>query len=341
MTCLEGEPWTPLAAGLSHYDPQWLALHNRLHRQRQNWSGQCAGLALNVQWAGASPPVEPGIEVLLTLGDAPLKLYLPRQALELPGLAELASVDFRRLSGAMLVELALLNLIEAVEQLSGLPLRVVTPVDAPDAQPFPLSLVMQVQLVQGAPLLVPLHLSADAATVLADLLDQHATPVSHPLKALHLPFTVQSGEAGLTLGELRSLNPGDVVMLDHWPEQQVLLVLEGRLQARAQVSGDTLELLEQPIALTFLKERPMSETVAPQSLDSMLDELPLTLVCQVGSAELSLAQLRELGTGSLVQLTPQLDDGVDLMVNGRRVGQGQLVKIGDGLGVRLLSFATP
>jgi type III secretion protein Q len=29
------------------------------------------------------------------------------------------------------------------------------------------------------------------------------------------------------------------------------------------------------------------------------------------------------------------------MVNGRRVGQGQLVKIGDGLGVRLLSFATP
>jgi type III secretion protein Q len=34
-------------------------------------------------------------------------------------------------------------------------------------------------------------------------------------------------------------------------------------------------------------------------------------------------------------------DSVDLMVNGRRVGQGQLVKIGDGLGVRLLSFATP
>jgi type III secretion protein Q len=36
-----------------------------------------------------------------------------------------------------------------------------------------------------------------------------------------------------------------------------------------------------------------------------------------------------------------MQEGVDLMINGRRVGQGQLVQIGEGLGVRLLSFATP
>lgn len=83
----------------------------------------------------------------------------------------------------------------------------------------------------------------------------------------------------------------------------------------------------------------MTATADGQGLDSTLNELPLKLVCQVGSVEMSLAQLRELGAGSLVPLTPQLHDGVDLMVNGRRIGQGQLVKIGDGLGVRLLSFA--
>ena len=81
------------------------------------------------------------------------------------------------------------------------------------------------------------------------------------------------------------------------------------------------------------------EAALDASLDSTLDALPLTLVCQVGSVEMSLAQLRELGAGSVVQLDAQQDDRVDLMVNGRRVGQGQLVKIGDGLGVRLLSFA--
>jgi type III secretion protein Q len=338
MTCLENEPWTPFAAELTSYDPQWLVLHNRLHRQRQNWTGQCAGLALSVQWSGASPPFEPGIEVSLSLGDAPFTLGLPKDVLALFGLADLVSADFNSLAGSMLLELALLSLIEPLEQLAGLPLRVV---EASGPQPWVVSLVMHVQLAQGAPLNVPLHLSAAAATLLADLLDLHAPAASSELPALHLPFTVESGEAELTVGELRSLNPGDVVMLDHWPERQARLVLEGRLHARAELDGDTLKLLEQPIALNLLKEHFMTETAAPQSLDSALDELPLKLVCQVGSVELSLAQLRELGAGSLVQLTPQLNDGVDLMVNGRRVGQGQLVKIGDGLGVRLLSFATP
>lgn len=85
----------------------------------------------------------------------------------------------------------------------------------------------------------------------------------------------------------------------------------------------------------------MSETLDGPSLDSSLDELPLKLVCQAGSVELTLAQLRELGEGSLVQFADQRQDSVDLMVAGRRVGQGQLVRIGDGLGIRVLSIAAP
>jgi type III secretion protein Q len=341
MTCLESEPWTPFAAQLTHYDPQWLALHNRLHRQRLDWTGQCAGLALSVQWSGAAQPVEDCIEVLLTLGDAPLKAVLPVRALESLGLADSVAMDFTSLAGAMVLELALLGVLEPIEQLAGLPLRAVDNTAKPQVQPVVTQLVMQVQLAQGAPLSVALHLSTDAATLIADLLEQHATPAASGLPTLSLDVAVQTGEAQLSVGELRSLNPGDIVMLDHWPAGQALLVLDRRLQARAELDGETLKLLEQPIALNIEKEHPMTETAASPSLDSTLDELPLKLVCQVGSVELSLAQLRELGVGSLVQLTPQMQDGVDLMVNGRRVGQGQLVKIGDGLGVRLLSFATP
>lgn len=342
MTCLENQPWTPFAAELSHFDPQWLALHNRLHRRRQSWTGQCAGLAMTVQWSGAVQSADTVTEVALILGDAPIKVALPAAALELLGLT---SVDLAGLPGAMLLELALLSVIEPVEQLAGVPLRIVDNTAVLDPQPLVLNLTMEIQLAQGGPLSVALQLSAVAASLLADLLERHATPAAHPLPALTVPLTVESGEAELSVAELRSLKPGDVVMLDHWPDRQARLVLQGRrLQARAELHGNTLTLLEQPIALNLLKEDDMTgsaESAAPQSLDSPLDDLPLKLVCQVGSVELSLAQLRELGTGSLVQLTPQLHDGVDLMVNGRRVGQGQLVKIGDGLGVRLLSFATP
>jgi type III secretion protein Q len=338
MTCLESEPWSPLAAELVRYDPQWLALHNRLHRLRQGWSGQCAGHAVNVQW-GSAHPVQAGVTAQLTLGAAPFKMVLPIQALELLGLADAALTDLSNLPDAMLLELALLELIEPIEQLAGLPLNVVAQTSDADEAPYVLSTVLQLQLSQDAPISVALHLSAAAATLFADLLEQHAPAANQPLSTLRLPGAVQAGDVCLSLKELRSLNPGDVVMLDHWTENQALLVVDQRLQARAELDGPTLRLLEQPIAVNLVKEPLMTEAAAPQHLDSTLDDLPLKLVCQVGSVELSLAQLRELGAGSLVQLTPQLDDGVDLMVNGRRVGQGQLVKIGDGLGVRLLSFA--
>jgi type III secretion protein Q len=243
------------------------------------------------------------------------------------------------------LELALLPLIESLEQLAGLPVRVLDAMQAArlnvDEQPWVLEVVMALQIAQNDPVAVPLQLTRQSAVLIADLLDRHAIAAAAELSLLRLPLTVESGEARLNMGELRSLNPGDVLMLDHWPDTQVRLVLAQRLQARAELDGHTLTLLEAPTAMNFMKEHPMTETTVGQGLDTTLDELPLKLVCQVGSVELSLAQLRALGAGSLVELTPQLQDSVDLMVNGRRIGQGQLVKIGDGLGVRLLSFATP
>ena len=83
----------------------------------------------------------------------------------------------------------------------------------------------------------------------------------------------------------------------------------------------------------------MSEMSNDADLDASLDELPLTLICQLGSVELTLAQLREMAPGSVLPFTGQAHDEVDLMVNGRRVGRGELVTIGAGLGVRLLGFS--
>ena len=186
-----------------------------------------------------------------------------------------------------------------------------------------------------------LQLTVAAAEKVAQWLEQHAIPARLSLGALILRLAVETGEAKLSIGELRSLNPGDVLMLDPWPATQMRLVLARQLQARATRHDTTLTLLEAPTGAHYLKELAMSETLDGPSLDSSLDELPLKLVCQAGSVELTLAQLRELGEGSLVQFADQRQDSVDLMVAGRRVGQGQLVRIGDGLGIRVLSIAAP
>ena len=201
--------------------------------------------------------------------------------------------------------------------------------------PFAVHVALELTFTNQPPMSAQLDLSESAAMLVAQLLAHYAQPEPEPLLALHQTLTVVAGRQWLSLGELRSLRPGDVLMLEQGPG--LLLDLDGRLQARCQYQGEVLRLQEALKAPFVEPENPMTDVDAAAALD----ELPLKLVCQVGTLELTLAQLRELGAGSLLQLNTPGVDSVDLMVNGRRVGQGQLVKIGDGLGVRLLSFATP
>ena len=73
--------------------------------------------------------------------------------------------------------------------------------------------------------------------------------------------------------------------------------------------------------------------------DSDLDDLPVRLVFELGRVELSLGELQRLAPGALVPLARPLDEPVDIIANGRRLGRGALVQIGDGLGVRIVGLA--
>jgi len=73
--------------------------------------------------------------------------------------------------------------------------------------------------------------------------------------------------------------------------------------------------------------------------DPDLDDLPVRLVFEVGRVELSLGELQRLAPGALVPLARPVDEPLDIMANGRRLGRGTLVQIGDSLGVRIVSLA--
>ena len=326
----------PLSPWLTHFDPALLALHNALHRRYRPWQGRCAGQDLRVSWATEPQALTAPRDVLLSLGRAPVRLRLSAAAMEQLLLPLALSFDVQPLPAlprSLLLELALLDLIETLEPLLGHPVQLL---DAGEGQdPFAVHVALELTFANQPPMSAQLDLSESAAVRVAQLLAQYAEPEPEPLLALHQTLAVVAGRQWLSLGELRSLRPGDVLMLEQGPG--LLLDLDGRLQARCQYQGEVLRLQDALKAPFVEPENPMTDVDAAAALD----ELPLKLVCQVGTLELTLAQLRELGAGSLLQLNTPGVDSVDLMVNGRRVGQGQLVKIGDGLGVRLLSFATP
>ena len=69
--------------------------------------------------------------------------------------------------------------------------------------------------------------------------------------------------------------------------------------------------------------------------ESNLDDLPVKLVFELGRLDLSLREVRKLAPGAVVPLVRPIEESLDVIANGRRIGRGTLVQIGDSLGVRL------
>ena len=81
------------------------------------------------------------------------------------------------------------------------------------------------------------------------------------------------------------------------------------------------------------KEHAAVRKSAPDASD--IDDLTVRLVFEVGRLELSLGEIRRLAPGAVLPLMRPLDDALDIVANGRRIGSGTIVRIGDAVGVRV------
>lgn len=70
----------------------------------------------------------------------------------------------------------------------------------------------------------------------------------------------------------------------------------------------------------------------------MLDDVTVSMVVELGRVNVSAADILGLRAGQIIELTRSPGDPVDLVVDGKRVGQGELVEIEGELGVRILSL---
>ena len=78
---------------------------------------------------------------------------------------------------------------------------------------------------------------------------------------------------------------------------------------------------------------------AADNLDLILGiEMPLTV--RFGEAVLTLDALGHLAPGSLVELSRQPDDPVEILINGRLVARGQVVVVSGNYGVRVTEVAS-
>lgn len=99
------------------------------------------------------------------------------------------------------------------------------------------------------------------------------------------------------------------------------------------------EEIEQPVEEEYETEEPLpiNQQVPPTAIS--LNEIPLNVVIEVGRMQISVQKFLDLQPGNLLELGIHPENGVDLVVNGNVIGKGELIKIGDSLGVRIIDKA--
>lgn len=72
---------------------------------------------------------------------------------------------------------------------------------------------------------------------------------------------------------------------------------------------------------------------------SLLDDVSVALVVELGRVSVSAADVVQLRPGHVIELSRKPGDAVDLVVDGKRIGKGELVEVDGELGVRILSLS--
>jgi flagellar motor switch protein FliN/FliY len=103
---------------------------------------------------------------------------------------------------------------------------------------------------------------------------------------------------------------------------------EARAEAEFAVAHD---LSPAPISTPTTCGREPDVRATP---DYLLD-VRLTLSVEVGRVQMPVREVMELGPGSIVELQRAAGEPVEIYANGRCIGHGEIVVVGDQFGVRI------
>lgn len=183
------------------------------------------------------------------------------------------------------------------------------------------------------------------------------------IREVLVPLRLEIGTTQLSLEKWRKVEKGDLVILDRCtfdPEQQkggVAISLGKIALFQGRIKDNQLKFLD--YALTYEEtmsppeeesepaevpseeaEQPLEEAPQEISMEKVLpaDEVPLTLTVELGHLSMSLEKLLQIKPGNLLELGVSPEQGVALTLQGKSIARGELVKVGELLGVRITSI---
>lgn len=196
-----------------------------------------------------------------------------------------------------------------------------------------------------------------------------ASLFSSPLtKNVEVPLHVKVGETVLLLSQWEKVKVGDFILLDQCsfdPSTQkgaATLTLNSGPLLHARLKGDSLKIVDYAFYNedimseneSFPDEEEMPETEAEENeeegdhlwtsekeenqeeeLAAELD-IQLSLTVEVARLKINLEKLLQLKPGNILELPVRPEQGVDLVIGGKKMAKAELIKLGDVLGVKIL-----
>lgn len=179
------------------------------------------------------------------------------------------------------------------------------------------------------------HVAGDDAALshLASLVE--LAPVSPVVDESQIPMPVQlvAASTRLTLTELQSIEMHDVILAD-------LTNYKVGNECTLFAAGTQVGLGRAEARIFSLKQlTPKPATTMGDPATASINDLDIELTFVVGQTTLTVSELRGLAPGFTFKLSTPVGQGITLCANGKAIGKGELIEVGNHLGVRVTEFS--
>ncbi len=115
--------------------------------------------------------------------------------------------------------------------------------------------------------------------------------------------------------------------------------LEQKPEGKQSASGEAKEeQSKKPAEFSELKKTNVS--VASKNIDFILD-IPLEVTVELGRTSMPIYDLLQLGQGSIIELSKQAGEPLEILVNQKLIAKGEVVVVNDKFGIRLTEVVSP
>lgn len=179
-------------------------------------------------------------------------------------------------------------------------------------------------------------------------------------KKIVCDIALELGYTELAAHDFKNLQLGDLVVLDRatydpqFKEGFVVLTFNNEALFRGKIQKNGIKILEYPrleeVTLDMEEEFKMDASFeevqegeekeagsvnASANASTLLQNLPIQLIIEAGRLKMTYDELEKLTPGKIIEMHLPLEQGVDLVVQGKKIGKGELVKLDEMLAVRI------